>query len=302
MKRFAISALCSLLCVAAAVSAQSQPNLDAARRGLQTDYGKRVWADQMQGDAPKIRQDHIPNVATALIAQQLLKSVGADVTDYPHIQLVRLSTTNVPDQPNRYLLLAKATDFQSECASGNVHPPHLFLFDWVDDHAQMRDELKPSSLLCGSQIEILYAPVQLGINQWGFSLLTTATNGYAGGGASRSVLSLIEMAGNTLVPRLSTTHGEFSMIAGDWHRDGTREHDVSEMSCAVFANKKQVRDGYYTFIKKCQTSDNGSHARVLSPMVFRYDAQVQAYRTKSPVAHSSYFDWDSQDGSFDMID
>lgn len=54
--------------------------------------------------------------------------------------------------------------------------------------------------------------------------------GYAGGGASFEALYLFRIDGKTLRVVFAQPMMYFQDIGGDWHRDGTRDHDITEGS------------------------------------------------------------------------
>nr|WP_232453587.1 hypothetical protein [Burkholderia ubonensis] len=58
---------------------------------------------------------------------------------------------------------------------------------------------------------------------------------YAGGGASFEALYLFRIDGNTLRVVFAQPMMFYRNIAGDWHADGTRDHDITDGSNALNA-------------------------------------------------------------------
>ena len=68
--------------------------------------------------------------------------------------------------------------------------------------------------------------------------------GYAGGGAEFEALYLFMIDGDRLRVVLAAPMFAFEDIAGDWHPDGTRDHDISEASKVLVISQRKTA-GYY---------------------------------------------------------
>jgi len=77
------------------------------------------------------------------------------------------------------------------------------------------------------------APYQLRDGDYAFGVRAGWFEGYAGGGASFEALYLFHIDGNALRVVFAQPMLFDKMIAGDWHKDGTRSHDVSSGSNAL---------------------------------------------------------------------
>lgn len=252
------------------VSFAAQRDLGAAHAGLQTEYGKNFWADQMQGEEVEIPNE-LPSGATVKqIADELFK--GKPSARYQTPQIVRLDAAK-----NQYLFLAVREDKYEGDNCGKQASSRLFAFTWENAHATNIVELKNNDILCASNLRILHAPVWLSPTRKALSLMQTKMQGYSGGGASGSALHLIEVGEADMRHRLSTFHGSFTNIAGNWNKDGSRQHDIYESDCVLKADKKQLVNGYYVFKQTCKSSTNGSKLRVSLTNTFRFKPSAGTY-------------------------
>ncbi|PWK33971.1 hypothetical protein [Cupriavidus plantarum] len=74
------------------------------------------------------------------------------------------------------------------------------------------------------------AAYKLGDGHPAFGVRAGWSEGYAGGGASFEALYLFMQDGKTLHPVFAAPMSFMKMIAGDWNKDGTRNHDVTDGS------------------------------------------------------------------------
>ncbi|WP_164871811.1 SH3 domain-containing protein [Solirhodobacter olei] len=72
------------------------------------------------------------------------------------------------------------------------------------------------------------APYRIAPGTYAFGLRSDQTEGYSGGYATFETLHLFQIDGTTLRRILAQPIYVMKMTAGDWNKDGTRQHDVSE--------------------------------------------------------------------------
>lgn len=77
------------------------------------------------------------------------------------------------------------------------------------------------------------AAYQLRENDYAFGVRAGWSVGYAGGGASFEALYLFRVDGHTIRFVFAQPMMYFRNIAGDWHKDGTRDHDMTDASNAL---------------------------------------------------------------------
>ncbi|AOL06577.1 MULTISPECIES: hypothetical protein [Burkholderia] len=95
--------------------------------------------------------------------------------------------------------------------------------------------------------------------------------GYAGGGASFEALYLFRVDGKTLRVVFAQPMMFYRDIAGDWHRDGTRDHDITEGS-----NTLSVLSTSTEGSRDLQLRERGGKWR----QTFRWSAADRAYQPR----------------------
>lgn len=88
------------------------------------------------------------------------------------------------------------------------------------------------------------APYRIAPGTFAFGLRSDQFEGYSGGGATFETLHLFVADGTTLRRVLAQPIYASSMIAGDWHKNGTRDHQVTE-SKLVVAIAPSMTAGHY---------------------------------------------------------
>ncbi|AMP03730.1 hypothetical protein [Collimonas pratensis] len=96
----------------------------------------------------------------------------------------------------------------------------------------------------GSWLRFDLAPYQLREGDYAFGVRAMQFQGYAGGGASYESLYLLHIDGKSLRLVFSELMASEEDIAGEWHKDGTRSHDIS--SSGSFLNVlPSMTDGFH---------------------------------------------------------
>jgi hypothetical protein len=116
------------------------------------------------------------------------------------------------------------------------------------------------------------APYELSPGQRAFGLRAGWTESYSGGGASFSALYLFTIEGSRLVRVLAAPMSSFKDIAGDWHKDGTRDHDISEGANLVVISSHQTAGRFDLELRQRQGKSHQS---------WRWSAAEAAYRPVS---------------------
>lgn len=83
-------------------------------------------------------------------------------------------------------------------------------------------------VVVGNLQRLDFAHYQLNPHILAFGIRFGAEVGYAGGNASTQAMTLFAILQGELRPVLKADMYHFANIAGDWHKDGTRDHDISE--------------------------------------------------------------------------
>jgi hypothetical protein len=102
-----------------------------------------------------------------------------------------------------------------------------------------------------------------------FGLRGVWQEGYSGGGASYTGLYLFVPDGNRLRLVLAAPMSVFKDIAGDWHKDGTRDHDITDVANLLVVLRHRTA-GHFDL----ELRQRPGTAR----QVWRWDAGSRAYR------------------------
>ena len=90
-----------------------------------------------------------------------------------------------------------------------------------------------------------FARYQISDDQVAWGIRAQTVEGYSGGGAEFQSLTLFRMnVDGVLEPILSEPMEFWKDIAGDWHEDGTRDHDVTSGENILMLSRKK-HHGYY---------------------------------------------------------
>lgn len=109
--------------------------------------------------------------------------------------------------------------------------------DWSATNIQAPDDLDDKSdsnqALPERWRRFDLAPYQLRAGDYAFGVRAGWEIGYSGGGASFEALYLFRIDGAALRLVFAQPMMYYRDIAGDWHRDGTRDHDIEDGSNAL---------------------------------------------------------------------
>lgn len=269
----------SLALPATVVGAEAAKSLDQVPAKLKTPEGKKVFEEQIEGKTPPdALGTHLPQGLTA-------KDIAALVL--PPANKAPLNAAGaklLPDQPGLYAAVfctggdvpIKATDAQCSEFSGSakVHlqaylgliemqsgaAPKLAakpaavngLIDWNDtdlpdapDAAQGAD----SGIAPSAYESLDLAPYRIAPDQRAFGLRGTWSDGYSGGFGSYNALYLFAVVDGALKQVLAVPMSSFKSIAGDWNKDGTRNHETTE-GAHVLIVTKQMTAGHFDLLLK----------------------------------------------------
>lgn len=107
--------------------------------------------------------------------------------------------------------------------------------DWSDTPLDRPDEMPAdtSDLLPEDWRRFDLAPYLLRANDYAIGVRAGWSIGYSGGGADFEALYLFRIDGAKLKPVFARPMMFFRDIAGDWHRDGTRDHEMTDGSVTL---------------------------------------------------------------------
>jgi hypothetical protein len=131
------------------------------------------------------------------------------------------------------------------------------------------DDAPDGKLLPEEWLRMDLANYRLRDDATAFGLRAGWRQGYAGGGAEFEALYLFMIDGDQLRVVLTAPMFAFEDIAGEWHPDGTRDHDIAEASKLLVLSKRKTA-GYYDIELREKGARGGS--------TLHWSAADRAYR------------------------
>ena len=284
---------------------QTVHSLDQVPAALKTPEAKAAFAQQIEGQpAPDSLGARLPPVLTAAQIDGLLVPAG----DTSPANLV--GARPMPGQPDVYVAIVctggnapgpsedktcDQTDFGAAHPEMHVYvgliaatdgaPPRLLAkparfdgrVDWQDtilgDAPDGADDAGGGVLTPDAITGFDLAPYVVAPGERAFGLLGEWNVGYAGGGAQYHALYLFAVEDGAVVQILATPMSFSKMLAGDWHKDGTRDHDLSE-GANVLVVTRHMTDGHFDLLQKTR---GGGASRLFkwSAATKRYEADAR---------------------------
>lgn len=283
-------------------AAETASSLDKVPGLLKTPEAKKAFRVQIEGQpAPDKLGLHLPNGLTskditALLipgSQAPLNAVGAKpLASHAGLYIAIVCTGG--DLPKMSYdtpcAQAQASDAKPPLRvtlglveAGQAAPPHLAAKPLVLDlgvdwrHARLSstpdalDDAKGDTIRPDGIDGFDLAPYRIAPAVPAFGLRGSWMDGYSGGMASYSALFLFAAVDGALRQVFTAPVSAYKDIAGDWNKDGTRQHDITE-SADVLVISSHKTDGYFDLILK---SRSGHDHRV-----YRWSAPAMAYRER----------------------
>ncbi len=113
------------------------------------------------------------------------------------------------------------------------------------------------------------APYRIALGRTAFGLRGGWSDGFSGGMASYDALFLFAVRHGALREVLAVPMSSYQDLAGDWHKDGTRDHEISQGANILLVGTHRT-DGHFDLLLK---SRDGRHHRL-----YRWSAAAGAYR------------------------
>ncbi|MGH6665435.1 MAG: hypothetical protein ACREB2_11120 [Pseudolabrys sp.] len=294
-----IVCLLSLACAQAAV-AETVHSLDQVPKHLKTPQAKEFFQEQIEGKpAPDKLGVHLPAALPAPTAAKLL--VPASDRAAPTL----VGAKPWPGHMDLYVVIvctggAGPLGSDPQCAQGDpgskepaLHvylgvieakddtPPRLVAASGAVDGAMSWDDTGlPKSPMAADDAgggptrpeafdRFDLAPYKIAPGQIAFGLRVSWSESYSGGGANYTGLCLFVVDDGRLRQVLAVPMSAYADIAGDWHKDRTRDHDITD-SANVLVVSGHSTDGHYDLIVK-----NGKERW---QRVYRWSKDIGAYR------------------------
>lgn len=94
------------------------------------------------------------------------------------------------------------------------------------------------------------------------------SDAYSGGGAFYEVLELYAIKDNRIINVYSDLVYQYTDIAGEWNKDGTRQHDISESKYILKMRSAKTHEFYD--LERVNLQDKSSQ-------IFRWSESLQRY-------------------------
>lgn len=292
MKKFVPLVLLASLSPAFATTVQ---NLDAVPGAIQHTEGKQIFAEQMAGATPAKGFGELPQ---GLSENQWIGWVAPNESPNNLI----LTGAKAWGKEGKYIGIACFADNQADAGqakkyadntcpenynNGRANKLYLGVFSWQNQQLQpiARSE-KPLNQISAwnkaaekesddeSVRPLAYytkldlAPYRIAPDTLAFGVRGGYSDAYSGGGAFYEVLELYTIKDSKIINVFSDFVYYYSDIAGDWNKDGTRQHDISE-SKYILKLRSAKTQGYYD-LEVVNLQDKSSQ-------IFHWSESLQRY-------------------------
>ncbi|AKL18564.1 MULTISPECIES: hypothetical protein [Citrobacter] len=292
MKKFVPLVLLASLSPAFATTVQ---NLDAVPGAIQHTEGKKIFAEQMAGATPAKGFGELPQ---GLSENQLIGWVASN--ENPNNLI--LTGAKAWGKEGKYIGIACFADNQADAGqakkyadntcpenynNGRANKLYLGVFSWQNQQLQpiARSE-KPLNQISAwnkaaekesddeSVRPLAYytkldlAPYRIAPDTLAFGVRGGYSDAYSGGGAFYEVLELYTIKDSKIINVFSDLVYYYSDIAGDWNKDGTRQHDISE-SKYILKLRSAKTQGFYD-LEVVNLQDKSSQ-------IFHWSESLQQY-------------------------
>ncbi|EMH2332263.1 hypothetical protein RRR72_004025 [Citrobacter freundii] len=292
MKKFVPLVLLASLSPAFATTVQ---NLDAVPGVIQHTEGKQIFAEQMAGATPAKGFGELPQ---GLSENQWISWVAPN--ENPNNLI--LTGAKAWGKEGKYIGIACFADNQANAGqakkyadntcpenynNGRANKLYLGVFSWQNQQLQpiARSE-KPLNQISAwnkaaekesddeSVRPLAYytkldlAPYRIAPDTLAFGVRGGYSDAYSGGGAFYEVLELYTIKDSKIINVFSDLVYYYSDIAGDWNKDGTRQHDISE-SKYILKLRSAKTQGFYD-LEVVNLQDKSSQ-------IFHWSESLQQY-------------------------
>ncbi|HGY4911800.1 TPA: hypothetical protein ACNU9R_001461 [Citrobacter freundii] len=292
MKKFVPLVLLASLSPAFATTVQ---NLDAVPGVIQHTEGKQIFAEQMAGATPAKGFGELPQ---GLSENQWIGWVAPN--ENPNNLI--LTGAKAWGKEGKYIGIACFADNQADAGqakkyadntcpenynNGRANKLYLGVFSWQNQQLQPIARLeKPLNEISAwnkaaekesddeSVRPLAYytkldlAPYRIAPDTLAFGVRGGYSDAYSGGGAFYEVLELYTIKDSKIINVFSDLVYYYSDIAGDWNKDGTRQHDISE-SKYILKLRSAKTQGFYD-LEVVNLQDKSSQ-------IFHWSESLQQY-------------------------
>jgi hypothetical protein len=245
-----------------AADSHKASNLTQSQKLIHEKQGKREWQQQMSGKTDDLSNQKLPvGVNRDELSVLLFGKTPAELKKSSEIKFL-----GAHQFPGRDGLFIGAGSISKKLRDSHYSEIQLCVFKLVPSQKPVlvaktsrplissRDTMNPldeaaakaaSDTLDFEDLQAFdLATFQISPTQFAFGLRTGLHEGYAGGIGLLEYLHLFVADGTKIKPVFGSLVYDFQNLAGDWHKDGTRERFVYEDKY-VLSISKQLHVGHY---------------------------------------------------------
>ena len=138
-------------------------------------------------------------------------------------------------------------------SSASVDTPVAWAKTGLTERPQDADDVKDATIRPDSIEEFDLAAYRIAPDALAFGVRAGWSEGYSGGLGNFTALYLFVIDGDKLRQVLAVPMSAYKDTAGDWHKDGTRDHDITDMANVVVMAPQQS-DGHFDLVVKGRTA------------------------------------------------
>lgn len=292
MKKFLPLVLLASLSPAFATTVQ---NLDSVASAIQHPEGKQIFAEQMAGSTPVKGFGELPQ---GLSEKQWIAWVAPN-EDPDNLILTGAKSWG---KDGKYIGIACFADNKADAeqakkyadntcpenySNGRANKLYLGVFSWQNpqltpiarsekplnqlsewNKAAEKESDDESVRPLAYYTKLDLAPYRIAPDTLAFGVRGGYSDAYSGGGAFYEVLELYTIKDSKIINVFSDLVYYYSDIAGDWNKDGTRQHDISE-SKYILKMRSAKTHGFYD-LERVSLQDKSSQ-------IFRWSESLQRY-------------------------
>jgi hypothetical protein len=265
-----LAALAWAVSASAALADTTVHSLDGVRSAMQTSDGRKLFDRSMSG-APQADGFGtalpagfttawlVENLAPGQDAQRVVLSGAKPWPQQPNRYVAMIC---LADSVERAASARKYASASCDSLGDDADPRHVWFgvvertsdgtpklvartqtpvattTDWSDTNIDIPGALdsgdaRVAQAMPSSWSRFDLAAYQLRPDEYAFGVRAGWSEGYAGGGADFEALYLFMIDGPSLHVVFAQPMAFSKMLAGEWHKDGTRDHDVSDAANAL---------------------------------------------------------------------
>lgn len=234
-----------LLVLTNIVYAKTVHSLDEIYPNIKHSSGKEYFAEEIYGTNPK---DYLGRnfFTDPSELRKILAIIDPDLHDQEKWNFIGMKPW--PSQPDTYIFIACINNNDKENRCHYIHNGKtviavlkydqqngftLLAKPWIEygqntESSAFSLKSDNGEEVIGIPVRFDFAPYRLNADILAFGVRYIALVGYSGGGATDEAITLFAIIDNQLRPVFAAPTYHFANYAGNWHSDGTRDHEIHE--------------------------------------------------------------------------